>query len=205
MKRMVLALLCLLLAAAPALAGTQTAVYALDEYEYTLNADGTAVIFRYLGSADAPTIPAALDGHNVTGIGKAAFYSLRGIRSLALPDSVTAIAPGAFACKNIARITAGAGNTAYAQIDGVLFDKAGKTLHTFPADCADKTYDIPGKVLMIGELAFADCVNLTSVKIPDSWPALAARRFRDAHPLNPSHYRAVSQPLAGLLSPDAKA
>lgn len=169
MKRLMIAILCLLLAAAlPALAAGQAVVYTADGYEYTVNADGTAAIFRYLGSADAPAVPQALDGRSVTGIGALAFCSLSGIRSVILPDSVTAIAPGAFACKNLQRILVNADSPAYAQIDGVLYDKIRKMLHTFPVNGNDKTYVIPVGVLLIGEKAFENCAVLTSVKIPES-------------------------------------
>ena len=179
MKRLMPILLSLLLTLAwmPAYADDATAVYTADEYEYALNADGTATIFRYLGSADAPALPETLDGYNVTGIGAYAFFSLRGILSLAIPDSVTAIAPGAFACPNLERITAGANNPTYAQIDGVLFDKTQKLLHSFPIRGADKTYDIPPHVRLVGDRAFANCTSLTSVKIPDSVTALGESAF----------------------------
>ena len=177
MKRLIAAILCMLLAVNLAAIAEQTVVFTADGYEYTVSADGTAAVFRYLGSEDAPVIPRALDGHSVTGIGAAAFYSLRGISSIAIPDSIVSIAPGAFTCLNLMRLTAGAGNPAYAGIDGVLFDKAQKMLHTYPANCLDKTYEVPDNVRLIGSRAFACCVKLTSVKISDSVKGIGEAAF----------------------------
>ncbi|NLV59123.1 MAG: hypothetical protein GXY67_10170, partial [Clostridiales bacterium] len=56
--------------------GAETAeseTYTYGDFAYTLNADGTVVITRYHGKASSLSVPEALGGHRVTGIGDGAF------------------------------------------------------------------------------------------------------------------------------------
>jgi len=83
-----------------------------------------------------------------------------------IPDSVTSIGDYAFdGCSRLTSITVADGNSAYASVNGVLFDKSQTTLVQYPPG---KTggYAIPSSVLAIGNFAFSDCSGLTSVTIP---------------------------------------
>ena len=74
--------------------GAETA--ASGDYQYVLQADGTAKITGYTGSAAELVIPDSIDGHAVTALGTDAFYSQTGLTSVVIPDSVTEIGEAAF-------------------------------------------------------------------------------------------------------------
>ena len=114
------------------------------------------------------------------------------LTSLVIPDSVTYF--GGFSlrrCDNLTTITIGNGltgitgflfyqctalqnivvspsNTNYCTVDGILFNKTQTTLVKFPNGRTDNTYSIPGNVSTIGDEAFLQCENLTSMTIPNT-------------------------------------
>lgn len=92
MKKLLALALCLALCLsfAPAYAAKT------DDYFYILQDDGTARIIGYTGKANALTVPEELDGHAVTAIGKVAFSSSKGLKSITIPDSVSFIGDKAF-------------------------------------------------------------------------------------------------------------
>ncbi|MBQ7851020.1 MAG: leucine-rich repeat domain-containing protein [Clostridia bacterium] len=63
---------------------------------YRLQADGTACIIRCSTEAESLEIPASLDGAPVTTISPLAFEHCTSLKSLTIPQSVTAIADNAF-------------------------------------------------------------------------------------------------------------
>ena len=169
-------------------------------YGYTL-ADGQATIIWYNGNEAELEIPDTLDGHPVTGIGFAAFECRDGITRVTIPDSVTSIGDSAFwGCAGLPGITIPAGvtsigdnpfascglthidvspaNPAYAQYDGILFDKQGQTLVAYPA-AREGGYVIPEGVLRIANAAFEGCAGLTGIAIPDSVTVLGDEAFRN--------------------------
>jgi hypothetical protein len=95
-----------------------------------------------------------------------------------IPNSVTSIGQNAFlACANLTNITVVAGDPDYSSINGVLFDRTQATLIEYPGGL-DGGYTIPNSVTAIGEVAFFDCTNLTSVTIPNSVTNIEYAAFR---------------------------
>ena len=108
-------------------------------------------------------IPA--DG-SVTSIGNYAFQACGRIKSIIIPDSVTSIGQTAFNdCDNLESITVSSGNTVYHSAGNCIIETATKTLVT---GCKTSVIPADGSVTSIGEYAFAVCLRLTSVEIPDS-------------------------------------
>jgi hypothetical protein len=160
------------------------------QFTYTTY-NGTITITGYTGSGGAITIPGAINGVSVTGIGACAFYGYTGLTSIVIPDSVTSLGQFVFEyCPRLASITIGkgvnhigdgvfygcaslktidvdGGNTYYSSRDGVLFNKSQTTLVHYPSNKAGD-YTIPGGVTNIGDWAFENCANLTGVTIPMS-------------------------------------
>lgn len=65
---------------------------------------------------------------SLVSIGASAFSGCTSLTSLDLPSNVTSIGDGAFAGSAIENLTVASNNTAFKIIDGVLFNKSGKTI-----------------------------------------------------------------------------
>lgn len=160
-------------------------------YTYTVS-NGEATITDVKTSISGNvTIPSTLGGYLVTKIDDMAF-ALCECSSITIPDSVTSIGDEAFyICDSLTSVTIGNGvtnigesvfykcnslaeiyvktnNKNYSSQNGVLFNKDKTTLVMFPFGKKEKSYTIPTSVETIGEKAFYDCDNLTSVTISDS-------------------------------------
>lgn len=106
----------------------------------------------------------------VVSIGDKAFMGIcfEDTTSISIPASVQHIGAGAFSCTyNIQQFVVDAGNTTYATIDGVLFNKKEKSLIAYPngrvnleysykAQKPTITYEIPNGIVSIGDFAFYD-------------------------------------------------
>ena len=103
-KLLAILLACLMIPCGLALAEAE--VLTCENFEYTLNGDGSATITNYNGEADAVTIPAELDGHPVTAIGDYAFSVNYSLTSITFPDSLRSIGMCAFfQCESLTSIT----------------------------------------------------------------------------------------------------
>lgn len=101
-------------------------------------------------------------------IGDRAFGGCDGIKKLYLPSALTEIGKSAFAgCTSLTEITVSPDNPNYSSIDGVLYDKSGKTLISCPAGKTGVLV-IPDGVEAIADFAFDHCKNLSKVIIPES-------------------------------------
>ncbi len=114
-------------------------------------------------SLTSVTIPSS-----VTSIRGLAFSGCSSLTSVTIPSSVTSIDDMAFPyCSSLESIQVESGSTAYASVDGVLFDKDRTTLIRCPQKKAG-AYAIPSGVKSIEHRAFDGCNSLTSVTIPSS-------------------------------------
>lgn len=102
----------------------------------------------------------------VTSIGKEAFKNCSSLTSITIPASVTSIGSYVFyGCTSLTEINVSVENTNYKSVGGVLFDKATTKLMCYPAAKTDYTYTVPSTVKTIEGRAFADCINLETVKL----------------------------------------
>ena len=107
------------------------------------------------------TIPSS-----VTIIGSYAFYNCSNLTRITIPSSVTSIGSCAFYnCSNLTSIVVDENNTTYDSRDNcnAIIETSTNTLIV---GCQNTI--IPNTVTSIGEYAFADCSNLTSITIPSS-------------------------------------
>ncbi len=134
-------------------------------FTFTTNS-GTITITGYKGSVGAAAIPAAIYGLPVTGIGDNAFEGCTSLTSITIPASVGSIGQYALDdCGSLTAITVDSRNMYYSSVNGVLFDKGKTTLVQFPGGVGG-SYTLPDSVTSIGDYAFQDCQELTSVTIP---------------------------------------
>ena len=152
--------------------------------------------FANCGKLSSVTI---LEG--VRKIGEEAFTFCTGLASVTLPDSVTEISLNAFfrcdslksvnipdravlkgnpfsACGRLTKISLSPKNSSYVLDDGVLFDKARRTLVCYPAALKRAAYEIPEGTAEIAACAFGGCKNLKKVTIPDSVKVIGERAFK---------------------------
>ena len=104
-------------------------------------------------------------------------YNCPELTSITIPASVTSIA-GNFInyCNKLNSIIVDNSNTQYSSSNGVLFNKD-KTILIRCPEGKTGTYVIPSTVTTIGENAFNNCNDLTSVTIPSSVTAIGQVAF----------------------------
>ena len=143
----------------------------VDSITFTLSDDGTSYIIS--GANDSVsgdiTIPSTYKNKPVTTIGYSAFEDCDNLTSIVIPDSVTTIGSDAFyGCESLTSITVNEDNANYKSIDGNLYSKDGTIIIKYPIGKSNTTFEIPEGVTTVGDNAFYDCYNLTSIVIPDS-------------------------------------
>ena len=107
--------------------------------------------------------------NGITRIGEWAFCDCASLTSITVPKSVTSIGNGAFVfCTSLSDIQVAVGNDYYCSIDGVLYSKDMKILHTYPAGKPVATFMVPSSVTSLEDYAFACCTSLTNINISDS-------------------------------------
>ena len=115
--------------------------------------------------------------NSVTSIGEYAFYGCNNLKSIIISDSVINIEDGAFStCKSLTFINIEKGNNSYVFEDGALFNKSKDTLICCLTEKTDM-YIIPNSVKNIGNEAFRNCRNLTSIIIPNSVTCIGKSAF----------------------------
>ena len=127
----------------------------LPEFEYQLLADGTAEITFYYGSSPKVVIPSQIDGYTVTSVGYTFLYNNSYVKSVILPNTVTNIAPYAFAsCHSLNHITL---SDSLTKIDIYAF-----------YDCPNlNSVILPDSVTTIGKYAFRQthCIDFSDLPI----------------------------------------
>ena len=150
--------------------------YCLNLTEVTISNSVTTIgehAFYHSKNLTEVTIP-----NSVTTIGADAFGCCDSLTEVTIPDSVTAIGEGAFGrCASLTNIIVNANNQHYADINGVLLNKAKTELIQYPIGKMDVSYIIPDSVITIGNSAFAFCDNLMEVTIPDSVTTIRKEAF----------------------------
>lgn len=115
---------------------------------------------------------------SVTEIGSSAFCLCDNLTAITIPDSVTAIGTNPFEhCCALTDIIVSPEHPTLEIIDGVLFDKATRTLVTYPYALSQSSYRIPQSVCVVGGYAFSSNRELANIVIPDSVTTIMPSAF----------------------------
>lgn len=123
------------------------------------------------------TLPERLES-----IGNYAFALCESLASLSLPDSLDTVGHNPF-LQTPVDLSLSPGHPQFALISGMLFDKAEKSLISYPYHSTEEEYTVPGDVQAIGDAAFAACASLTSVTLPDGLLGIGKNAFSQCESL----------------------
>lgn len=117
-------------------------------------------------------------------IGSMAFAE-SGLSAIYIPAAVAQIGDGAFAsCSALSAITVAAENTVYQDIGGVLYNKAGTTIHAYPCGRTDSSYSLEETTQNIAPYAFTGEKELRSVWLGQSLVEIEEYAFYSCHGLS---------------------
>ena len=133
------------------------------EFRYTVLEDGTAAILAYTGTDAEVEVPGELDGHSVTAVLDGAFADSAAVRAVTLPAGVTRMEDRSFITNDSVLIS---GNYTYKLLEDGTARLMAYTGHDAQQYLAGS---VNGLTLSgIDAEAFAQCVELKSITLPDS-------------------------------------
>ncbi len=149
------------------------------DWNYQVNADGSATIGAYVGSDADVVIPSSFGAHSVTVIGDGAFQDNKTITSVIVPDGVKTLETNVFnECNNLTSVTlpqslTSIGESAFngcIHLTSASIPESVTSIGRFAfASCFRlQTVNIPEGVTVIDHATFIMCSSLTSIHIPDS-------------------------------------
>ena len=101
------------------------------------------------------------------------------LETIELPESMSSFYPyDCRSCPKLKEIKISRSNKNFSTVDGVLFNKEKTELLYFP-EGKTGSYIIPDSVTTIGDSAFKNCTNLTSITIPDSVTTIGNGAFEN--------------------------
>ncbi len=153
-----------------------------DGLIYSINKDMRSYTLCHIGSAKEKNIviPSEYNGLPVTGIAGDAFAGYA-IESVIIPDSINDIETGAF--ENCDALT-------YTVYENANYLGNPNNPHLYLANIIEKTAQsvtISETTKVIGNNAFADCMNLTSILIPSHVTSIGASAFNGCVSLSAVH------------------
>lgn len=116
---------------------------------------------------------------SVTKLEREAFRRCDALTVVNVSENLTDISSEAFKyCENLVDINVDKKNTQYSSVDGYLLTKDKQTLVLFPHGKAHAKFTLlPPSITKIGDYAFYECANLTSVIIPNKVTSIGDRAF----------------------------
>ena len=115
--------------------------------------------------------------NNLTSIREYALSNTKELTAIYIPESVTEIAPSAFAFSSLERIEVNENNKHYSSKDRVLFNKDLSTLICYPSSRSDTDYSVSDGVTRIEDCSFFGKPLPQRIIIPDSVTAIGKNAF----------------------------
>lgn len=114
----------------------------------------------------------------VVSIGGSAFAYSKNLKEITIPKNVNEIDQLAFyGCESLTSIDVNEENIAYQSRDGVLLDKQGVTLISYPANNSKNMYRMPNTVKKIADHAFYKGKNLENIQLSDNLISISDDAF----------------------------
>ena len=169
-------------------------------YTYTILTDDTVKITKYKGTDESIVIPSEIDGKKVTVIGNSAFYGLKSLKnieipdgitsienyafcqcwsitSLSVPESVTSIGTGAFRfCGDLKEIKLPSNLTVLS--NSLFGTDANLEYITFGDAEKTDTVIIPETVQKMGNYVFMNCEKIKNIKLPSNLKSIGKTCFQ---------------------------
>lgn len=178
-----------------------------NEWDYRI-LDRYASIEGYNGNETELIIPAEIDGipvkeinnysltghdftsidisEGITSIGEGAFSYCVNLESVKIPKSVSSISYKQFFgfsafyfCCSLTNIEVDPDNAKYSSHDGVLYNKNGSCLYTYPIGKTETSFTIPSGVKYVFNEAFLYCINLTEITFSETVESIDAKKILD--------------------------
>ncbi len=106
------------------------------------------------------------------------FEGCTALKEINVPATVTEIGKKAFKnCTALESVNVPAENTAYASVDGVLYNKDFSEILLYPKMSNVVNYVVPETVTYINDYAFADCKNLVNITLPQNFAGFGNGAF----------------------------
>lgn len=130
-------------------------------------------------------------GENTVSIEKKAFHNAP-LAEITIPASVTKIAAGAFVGNDaLTTIWVDDANPFYCDTDGVLFNRAMDTIHTYPRNRGGASYVLPASVNVIASMAFAYNTELATLVVPGALQILEKQALYNLPALNRLYFQSA--------------
>ena len=151
----------------------------VSKFRWSENDDGTLTIIGAKGTDGTVVIPSEIDGKKVTDISKDVFNYREGIRSIYLPEGITAIKDGSFShCYNLETINIPStvlsiGVDAFGDchnLKNINFSEGTKDIgaSAFSACHSLKYISLPNSLINIDSRCFSNCSSLLKIVIPSN-------------------------------------
>ena len=137
--------------------------------------DGVTAICAFQGCSNLQSISLPKGKTEICG---QAFGFCKSLKDLTLPSGIKRVDAGAFiGCTGLENIYVEAENAAYADVEGVLYNKDRTVLIRYPEGKTQNSFDIPESVKEIGRDAFSGCKHLEAISIPSGLTDISTSAF----------------------------
>lgn len=127
-----------------------------------------AILAAYIGSEPELTLPETIDGLKVTGVSSVFLTMNTTVISVTVPAGITVLEPGCFFSPSLtlSSINVAPENPNYQSIDGVLFNKSGSHLISYPAGSDQGSYTVPNGTKFLATVSFLGA-SIVKAELPE--------------------------------------